>query len=119
MRLTSKLLTGVVMASAIMAMAASAQASTILGSIYENDTTGAQDATPANVPATTPNVTFTAPDPLNFSSGSLYTIGEFLASGNGSTVLTGAGARQHARQHVVQLHRHRLGDQRRDLHRRA
>ena len=70
--------------------AASAQANTILGSIWENDSTGAGDATPANVPVTTPDVTFTAPDPLNFSSDGLYTIGEFLASGNGSTVLTGA-----------------------------
>ena len=91
MRFTSKLLTGAVMAGAIMAMGAAAQANTILGSIWENDSTGATDATPANVPLTTPNVTFTAPDPLNFSSGPLYTIGEFLASGNGSTVLTGAG----------------------------
>ena len=91
MRLTNKLLTGAVMAGAIIAMAASARANTIFGSIWENDTTGAMDATPANVPTTTPNVTFTAPDPLNFSSGSLYTIGEFLASGNGSTVLSGAG----------------------------
>ncbi len=91
MRLTSKLLSGAVMAGAIMAMAASAQANTILGSIWENQPTAAADATPANVPLTTPNVTFTAPDPLNFASGSLYTIGEFLASGNGSTVLTGAG----------------------------
>lgn len=91
MRFTSKLLTGAVMAGAIMAMGAAAQANTILGSIWENDSTGAGNATPANVPLTTPNVTFTAPDPLNFSSGSAYTIGEFLASGNGSTVLTGSG----------------------------
>jgi hypothetical protein len=81
---------GVLVAGALTAMAASAQANTILGSIWENDSTGANDATPANVPVTTPDVTFTAPDPLNFSSSGAYTIGEFLASGNGSTVLTGA-----------------------------
>jgi hypothetical protein len=68
-----------------------AQANTVFGSIWENDSTGAGSATPANVPLTTPNITFTAPDPLAFASGSLYTIGEFLSSGNGSTVLTGAG----------------------------
>lgn len=91
MRLGNKLLTGMLLAGAMTAMAAAtAQANTIAGSIWENDPTGAGDATPANVPGTTPDVTFTAPDPLNFSSGGAYTIGEFLASGNGSTVLTGA-----------------------------
>jgi hypothetical protein len=91
MQLKNKLLAGVLIAGAMTAMgAASAQANTIVGSIWENDPTGASDATPANVPVTTPDVTFTAPDPLNFSSDGLYTIGEFLASGNGSTVLTGA-----------------------------
>ena len=68
-----------------------AQANPITGSIYENDPTGATDATPGNVPAGPANVTFTTDDPINFSSGGLYTIGEFLASGNGSTILTGAG----------------------------
>jgi hypothetical protein len=73
---------------------------TVLGSIWENDPTGAGNATPGNVPLTPPNVTFTAPTPLNFCSqeGSglgcnanspLYTIGGFLTSG-GATVLTGA-----------------------------
>ncbi len=90
MQLRNKLLTGVLLGGAMMATATGAQANTILGSIWENNSTGAMDATPANVPGTTPDVTFTAPDPLNFSSAGLYTIGEFLASGNGSTVLTGA-----------------------------
>jgi hypothetical protein len=92
MRLINKLLTGALVAGTMTAMATvSVQAETILGSIWENNPTGAGDATPANVPLTTPDVTFTAPDPLNFASDGLYTIGEFLASGNGSTVLTGAG----------------------------
>jgi hypothetical protein len=51
--------------------------------------TGASDATPANVPITTPDVTFTTVSPIHFTSGSLYTVGEFLSSGSGSTILTG------------------------------
>ena len=61
-----------------------------MGSIWENDPTGAGNATPGNVPGTTPDVTFSVTTPINFASGSNYTIGEFLASG-GATVLTGAG----------------------------
>jgi PEP-CTERM motif len=66
-----------------------AHAATVTGSIYENDPTGAGDATPANVPLTTPDVTFTVTSPIDFTSGSLYTVGEFLSSG-GATVLTGS-----------------------------
>src|SRR5580692_11425782 len=65
-----------------------AHAATVTGSIWENDPTGAGNATPANVPLTTPNVTFSVNSPINFASGNLYTIGEFLSSG-GATVLTG------------------------------
>jgi|SRR5580704_3199019 len=62
----------------------------ILGSIWENDSTGAQAAIPGNVPGTTPDVTFSLPGTsINLQSGSLYTIGEFLTFG-GATVLTGA-----------------------------
>lgn len=71
-------------------LVATASASTVIGSIWENDVTGASDATPANVPTTTPDVTFSTTTPINFASGGLYTIGEFLASGSGSTVLTGS-----------------------------
>jgi hypothetical protein len=75
---------------ALIASASVAQANTVVGSIWENQAAAAGNATIANVPVTTPDVTFSAPTPLNFASGNLYTIGEFLASGNGSTVLTGA-----------------------------
>jgi len=61
----------------------------VVGSIYENDPTGAGNAIPGNVPAGTPDVTFTVNTPINFQSGNLYTIGEFLASG-GAAVLTGS-----------------------------
>ena len=78
------------MAAVTTLVTVSAHANTITGSIWENDSTGAGDATPANVPLTTPDVTFTVTDPINFQSGPGYTIGEFLSSG-GATVLTGAG----------------------------
>ncbi len=73
------------------AVSGSAMANTVQGSIWENDPTGAGDATPANVPGTTPDVTFTTSTPINFASGGAYTIGEFLSSGSGSNILTGAG----------------------------
>jgi hypothetical protein len=77
---------------AAMLLIGTAQATnTVTGSIWESDPTGAGDATPANVPLTTPNVTFTATStPLDFQSGSLYTIGEFLNSQPGTTIFTGA-----------------------------
>lgn len=64
----------------------------VIGSIWiNNPNTG--NAIPANVPGTTPDVTFTAPTPLDFSAGdgyaNPYTIGGFLSSG-GATVLTGS-----------------------------
>lgn len=63
----------------------------IYGSIWENDPTGASDATPANVPGTTPDVMFSlAGTDINFESGSLYTIGEFLSSGG--AVITSGGS---------------------------
>jgi hypothetical protein len=79
-----------VAAVAIAMITTSAQANTITGSIWEDQFTAANWATPANVPGTPADVTFTTGTPINFFSGPLYTIGEFLASGSGSTVLTGA-----------------------------
>ncbi|HXJ40960.1 MAG TPA: PEP-CTERM sorting domain-containing protein [Bryobacteraceae bacterium] len=80
-------------AAAVIALCVGAQtvqADTISGSIWENDSVGANDATLANVPGTTPDVTFSVSSPFTFASGGAYTIGEFLTSG-GATVLTGAG----------------------------
>ena len=63
----------------------------IIGSIWENNSTGAHNATPANVPATPPDVTFDiAGTSINLASGGAYTIGEFLTSG-GATITNGAG----------------------------
>lgn len=84
----------VVLAStvAVFAFAGSAHAGTITGSIWENQPVPAGNATPANVPGTPANVTFSV-DQINFQSGGLYTIGEFLNSnaGNNPTVFIGAG----------------------------
>jgi hypothetical protein len=65
----------------------------IVGSIWENQSGPASDATPANVPSTPADVTFSANSPLDFDSRTAlngYTIGGFLATG-GATILTGAG----------------------------
>ncbi len=70
-----------------------AHADTITGSIWENQPSAAADATPANVPGTTPDVTFSVNSPMDFDSRTAangYTIGGFLATG-GATILTGAG----------------------------
>jgi hypothetical protein len=83
------------MAAVATLVTVSAQANTITGSMWfstdavvGNTGTG---AIPANVPLTTPDVTFSTSGDLNFSTGSAYTVGEFLSSGNGSTILTGSG----------------------------
>jgi hypothetical protein len=88
--LKHKLMFGAAVLLTALSVAGSASANVATGSIWENDSTGASDATPANVPSTTPDVTFSVTTPIDFTSGSLYTIGEFLSSG-GASVLTGAG----------------------------
>src|ERR1700727_295339 len=87
--LKHKLMFGAAVLLTAVSVAASAYANVATDSIWENDSTGAGDATPANVPGTTPDVTFEVTTPIDFSSGNLYTIGEFLSSG-AATVLTGA-----------------------------
>lgn len=71
-----------------------ASANIIEGSAWNVSTTVANDATPANVPGTTPDMTFTAPSPLAFDSRTAadgYSHGGFVATGGG-TVLTGSAA---------------------------
>jgi hypothetical protein len=77
-------------AFALLASSSLAHANTVLGSIWENDPTGAGNATIANIPVTPANVTFSVVSPFNFASGGAYTIGEFLTSA-GASVITGAG----------------------------
>jgi hypothetical protein len=55
----------------------------------------ALDAIPANVPTTTPNASFTAPSPLDFASTATangYTLGGFILTSPGATILTGTPA---------------------------
>jgi len=82
---------GALASMASIAVASSAHANVVLGSIWENDPTGAGNATIANIPGTAPNVTFSITDPIGLHSPpGAYTIGGFLGSGGG-TILTGAG----------------------------
>jgi hypothetical protein len=78
-------------ALALLASTSLANANTLQGSIWENMATIAGNATIANIPGTTPDVTFSINSPINMASGSLYTIGEFLGSQPGGfSVITGA-----------------------------
>lgn len=88
----SSLLLAGVSALALSAFTAGAEANVITGSLWENQTAAAGDATLANIPGTPANVTFTVNSPLNFNSNgsSDYTIGSWLATG-GATINTGAG----------------------------
>src|SRR5262245_56545037 len=84
------------MASALALLASSslATANTVIGSIWENQAAASANATPANVPGTPADVTFSVDSPIDFTSqlpplNAAYTIGGFLGSG-GATILTGA-----------------------------
>ena len=93
MRFKASIIMASLVAGELALSLSAARANTVTGSIWENNPTAAEDASPANVPLTTPDVTFTTQSGsgINFTSGDLDTIGEFLNS-NGSitTVLTGA-----------------------------
>jgi hypothetical protein len=80
-----------VLAALFLVQSGTVHAGTINGSlwIFPNDTVP-DNAIPANVPVTTPDVTFSVTGTgLNLQSGPLYTIGEFLAS-QSATILTGS-----------------------------
>lgn len=75
------------LAIGMLALATAAHANFITGDLYEGVSA---DATPANIPAGAPDVTFSVNSPLNFNSTvGGDTVGGFLASG-GATILTGA-----------------------------
>ena len=57
-----------------------AQANTITGSLWHVPEATSQNAIPANVPATTPTVTFDVNSPLDFFSGDITTVATWLAS---------------------------------------
>lgn len=91
MNSTSRIRSGCLFAwLTIFLLSGTASGNTATGSIWENDPTGAQNAIPGNVPIRTPDVTFSTTTPINFASDGLYTIGEFLSSGSGSTILSGS-----------------------------
>ena len=85
------LVLGIVAAGALV-LVTEARANNVSGSLWE----GIADNTPADLahlPGGAPDVTFTAPSPINFDSRVApdgYTIGGWLTTGGG-TILTGAG----------------------------
>lgn len=81
--------------TAVLAATPAAAANIVAGSAWFVPTSKAMDAIPANVPATTPNATFTAPSPLDFASTATangYTLGGFILTSPGATILTGTPA---------------------------
>jgi hypothetical protein len=63
-----------------MACTGLAHANTITGSLWHVPEATSQNAILANVPATTPNVTFDVNSPLDFFSGDITTVATWLAS---------------------------------------
>lgn len=74
-------------------MAGSAQANTITGSYWHVSESVSQSATIANIPGTTPDVTFDVNSPLDFDSRSggnnsaFYTVGAWLGTGGAFNVI--------------------------------
>lgn len=89
MRKTNLVVVGVLVIAASLVMTAAARADNLSGSVWFVPEGTALNAVLANVPATTPNATFTV-NSLNFSSPP-YTLGGFL-TGGGATILTGSAA---------------------------
>src|SRR5260370_33221041 len=86
--LKSFVLGGIVTVATLASVSSAFATNAVSGSLWLVSAAVAADATPANVPGTAPNVTFNAPsEPLNFASGPLYTIGEFLSSGGATHIV--------------------------------
>lgn len=73
-------------AAVILGTVAGAQANTISGVLYHVPEASAQNAVPANVPGTPPDVTFSVNSPFNFS-GTDATVGSWLASSGAFSVV--------------------------------
>ena len=69
----------VALAFALLLMGGTAHANTISGSLWHVPEAISQNAIPANVPGTTPDVTFSVNSPFNFN-GTSTTVGAWLAS---------------------------------------
>ncbi len=64
------------------------QANTVSGDLWHVPDATAQNAVPANVPATTPDVTFNVASPFNFNTtASLATVGAWLASSSAFNIV--------------------------------
>jgi hypothetical protein len=87
---TNKLTTVLLLATGVFSFVLGAQAQSVTGSIWENEG-DTVPATLADVPTRAPDVTFTAPSPLNFNSDqdTYFTIASWLGTGGG-TITSGA-----------------------------
>ena len=65
------------------------QANTITGSLWHVPEATSQNAIPANVPGTTPNVTFDVSSPMNFF-GTSVTVGTWLTNGSAFNIVENA-----------------------------
>ena len=83
----SSIITAVLTGIVICAGADTARALPISGSLWHVPEAVANDAIPANVPATTPDVTFDVNSPFNFSAGAIVSVGTWLASSSASNIV--------------------------------
>ena len=76
----------VVLAALALGYSGTAQANTITGSLWHVSEAIAQNAIPANVPGTTPDITFDVDSPFNFS-GTSATVANWLASSSAYNIV--------------------------------
>jgi len=79
MRVRTKLSFFATAALAVLGLAPAAQAAAISGGLWHVSEAASQNAVPANVPASAPDVSFSVNSPFNFS-GTSTTVGNWLAS---------------------------------------
>jgi hypothetical protein len=77
-------------ALALAVMVGSAQANTINGNLWHVSEAASQNAIPANVPGTTPDVTFAVNSPMNFF-GTSVSVGTWLNNGSAFTIVENTG----------------------------
>lgn len=75
-----------VLATAALVCFGTAQANTITGSLWHVPEATSQNAVPANVPGTTPDVTFDVNSPINFF-GTDVTVGTWLGNGSAFNIV--------------------------------
>jgi len=77
----------VTFACMLLGQISTAQANVITGELWKVSDITAQNAVPANVPGTTPDVTFDVNSPLSFVLGGPGTVSQFLSSGSAFNIV--------------------------------